>query len=155
MSELAVYILRICVGGICCSVAMTLAGTGAKREITRFACTCVMLLLCFSGIKEIRFQDLEPLKPSLQGTVDEVIQDQLQVQQAETDTALAQYIQSQASTMGCNCQVKVQSVLEEQAYQIQMITIMTEGGTANQTVQSWLVSAFKLKETQIRWEDHR
>lgn len=155
MSGFLEYILRVCVGGICCSVATTLAGAGAKREIARFASTCIMLLLCFSGIKEFRISDLEPLRPSLQGTVDEAVRDQLQVQQTETDAALERYIQDQALTMGCNCLVKVQTVLEEREYQIQMITIRTEDGVANQTLQTWLVSTFKIKETQIRWEENR
>ena len=155
MSGFSEYVLRICVGGICCSVATTLVGTGAKREIARFACTCVMLLLCFSGIKEIQNSDLELLKPSLQGVVEEAVQDQLKVQQAETDAALERYIQDQALAMDCNCSVKVRSVLREQAYQIQMITVRTEGGAANQTLQTWLVVTFKIKETQIRWEENR
>ncbi len=154
MNGMTEYLLRLCVGGICCAVAVTLSGTGTKREITRFTCTCIMVLLCFSGIKQIDFADL-PIQDNheLQDVVDDAVQDRLEMQKKETDLALAQYIQQQALAMGCTCQVRVESILEDGEYQIDMITIGTAGAVAQAELQSWIVTTFKIKEIQIRWEE--
>ena len=80
MSGLREYLLRLCVGGICCAVVLTLCGGGAKREITRFSCTCIMILLCFSGFVRLDLSDLNFSDGfTLQETVDDALEDQMQL----------------------------------------------------------------------------
>lgn len=155
MSGMTAYLLRLCIGGICCAVAVTLSGVGGKREITRFASTCIMLLLCFSGIREIEIADFDVQdEHQLQDAVDDALKDRLEVQQTEVDLVLAQYIQEQALSMGYTCRVTVDSQLEDGEYQIKLVTLGTEGAVAQPELQSWIVNTFKLKETQLRWEDN-
>ena len=154
MNALTEYLLRVCVGGICCAVATTLSGAGAKREITRFTCTCVMILLCFSGIGKINFADMNILEQeSIQDSVNDALADQMKLQQEETDRALAKYIEETAIELDCRCKVTVQSTLDEGEYRISMVILAAAGGTANHELQSWIVNIFKIKETQIRWEE--
>lgn len=156
MNGLQEYLLRLCVGGICCAAALTLCGTGAKREITRFSCTCVMLLLCFSGFGTLDFSDLAvPDEFTLQETVDNALEDRAELQQAEVDLALAAYIRDYAESMSLNCTVRIESYIEEGEYCIDRVFVGTSGGTADADLQEWLVKTFGIKETQIRWEDTR
>ena len=154
MSGIREYLLRLCIGGICCTAALQLSGAGAKREITRFACTCIMLLLCLSGIKEIDFTGFDVIdKQDLQSVVDSSLRDQAESQLRQVDASLAGYIQEQASALGCACRVEIQSEAVEGEYQLQMITVITEDGAAHPALQSWMVAALNIRETQIRWED--
>ena len=156
MSGVREYLLRLCVGGICCAAALTLSGSGAKREITRFACTCVMLLLCFTGLGALDFSDLALSDGfTLQETVDDALEEKPLQQQAAVDLQLAQYICEYARTMDCDYTVRVTSQLEDGEYCIDRIFIGTPGGTADATLQGWLVETFRIKESQIRWEDAR
>jgi hypothetical protein len=154
MSGLREYLLRLCVGGICCAVALTLCGGGAKREITRFSCTCIMILLCFSGFGRLDFSDLNFSDGfTLQETVDDALEDQMQLKQAEVDLALAAYISDYAKSINLLCKVRVESYIEAGEYCIDRMFVGTSGGTANTELQDWLVKTFAIKETQIRWED--
>ena len=156
MSGVREYLLRLCVGGICCAAALTLSGSGAKREITRFACTCVMLLLCFTGLGALDFSDLALSDGfTLQETVDDALEEQPLQQQAAVDLQLAQYICEYAHTMERNYTVRVISRLEDGEYCIDRIFIETPGGTADAVLQMWLMETFRIKESQIRWEDTR
>ena len=155
MNEVREYLLRLCVGGICCTAAVNLSGAGAKREIARFVSTCIMLLLCISGIKEINFTALENyMDYDLQGVVDSALQDEQQLQKLQVDEALEQYIEEQASNLGCICRVRVSSVLDQGEYQLQIVRIATNGAVAHEALQNWMISTLKVKETQIRWEDN-
>lgn len=156
MSEVRAFLLRLCVGGICCAAAMNLSGTGAKREITRYVSTCVMLLLCLSGIKSINFTEIDVYQEyDLQSVVDSALQDEQQLQKIRIDETLEHYMEEQAANMGCICKVRVSSILDQGEYQIEMVRIATDGATAYEDFQSWIISALKLQETQIRWEDRR
>ena len=136
MNSIREYLLRLCVGGICCAAALTLCGNGAKREITRFACTCVMLLLCFSAFGRLDFSDLAITEGfDLQETVDDALKDQTAVQQTEVDLQLAQYIRDYANTLQCICTVRVTSKIEAGAYCIDRVFISTSGGMANTALQ--------------------
>lgn len=156
MSGLREYLLRLCVGGICCAAALTLSGSGAKREITRFTCTCVMLLLCFSGFGALDFSDFSFFDEfTLQETVDDALENQAEQQKMEVDLALAAYIRDYAGSMHLNCTVRIESYIEDGEYCIDRIFVGTSGGIADADLQEWLVKTLAIKETQIRWEDIR
>lgn len=153
MSNIREYILRLCIGGICCAIASTLSGTGAKHEVTRFTCTCVMLLLCFSGIHGIDFRTLEPIKDwDLQGIVDDALEEQAGLQKKQVDQAIAAYIREQAAAIDLNCSVSIESKVQNGKYEILLIRLGTNEAEPNAQLQSWIVATFKIQETKIRWE---
>ena len=131
-----------------------IGAAGGADSVSFFTCTCVMILLCFSGIGKINVADMNILEQeSIQDSVNDALADQMKLQQEETDRALAKYIEETAIELDCRCKVTVQSTLDEGEYRISMVILAAAGGTANHELQSWIVNTFKIKETQIRWEE--
>lgn len=154
MSFITECLLRFCAGGFCCAAAITLVGPGAKREITRIACSCVMLIICFSCIREVDV-DWEAFRSEtdLQEIADHAVADRTLKQKEAVDAALERYMKEEITALGYSCDIKVESKVEEGEYQVIMVTIFGENNQAFPEVEHWLMDSLKIKRTQIRWEE--
>lgn len=110
MKELiTVMMTRLFAGGAICTVALILTGGGAKREIVRLCCACLMIILVLTPVKgaSINLSDiLEPAK-QVEGEIDASLNEARQTQLAQIEAALADYIIRQAAVIEISCTAKV------------------------------------------------
>ena len=150
MSAATGYLLRICVGGICCACAITLSGEGAKREITRFCCACIMLILCFSCIKQIDLGTFDRSYGSqVQDQVDQALADSAEAQRLQVDASLEQQIENQARTLGVVCTAEVQSALDGGVYTVTRVTLYGADGQNILSLCSWITDQMGVSGDKI------
>lgn len=150
MSAMTEYLLRICVGGICCAAAVSLSGGGAKREITRFCCTCILLILCFSGIKQIDFTQITiEAQTELQEQVNTALSASEEEQRIQIDERLQDQIKAQAETLGIGCTAEIKSEIKEGRYVILQIVLLGTGTQNTQPLCAWITAQLGVPPEQI------
>lgn len=101
-------LVGVCAAAICGGIAMTLAGSGALREIIRLAAGLAVLLAVLEPLSGLRLPHIdESLRHTMQHMQAQTAQlqaEQEQVLSASASDMTCRYIQQRAAAWGADCQ---------------------------------------------------
>lgn len=133
MSGLREALLRMTAAGLICSAMMALAGKTPSREILRFGCACltVILLAGVAGKADLSGLSLTEGREELSFALEEAQRHSREAQLEKARTALEDYIVSEAEKKGVECRARVTCAVEEGTVRVVSAEIVrTGGGTA-------------------------
>ena len=132
----AAVVKLVCVGLLCAGM-LTLAG-GAQKELLRFGCACLMVVLLLSILRQTQLPALDT------GWYEEQVRQQVEAAQKQTRQAqleqtqgqLAAELERQAAGLGLTCTVEVTCTADSQGrVTVQQVWIGYRSGPREQLEQ--------------------
>ncbi len=115
MKTLIHSLLRLTAAGALCGALLSLGGSGAKKEILRFCCACVMLILVLTTLQGQTLPELpfSAYEAELDQTVEQARQETMRELLHQTQQGLAQEVVRMAAARGISCEAHVTCALQE------------------------------------------
>ena len=115
MKTLIHSLLRLTAAGALCGALLSLGGSGAKKEILRFCCACVMLILVLTTLQGQTLPELpfSAYEAELDQTVEQARQETMTELLHQTQQGLAQEVVRMAAARGISCEAHVTCALQE------------------------------------------
>lgn len=115
MKTLVHVLLRLTAAGALCGALLSLGGSGAKKEILRFCCACVMLILVLTTLQGQTLPELpfSAYEAELDQTVEQARQETMTELLHQTQQGLAQEVVRMAAACGISCEAHVTCALQE------------------------------------------
>ena len=115
MKALVHILLRLTAAGALCGALLSLGGSGARKEILRFCCACVMLILVLTTLQGQTLPELpfSAYEAELDQTVEQARQETLTELLHQTQQGLAQEVVRMASARGISCEAHVTCALQD------------------------------------------
>lgn len=115
MKTLVHVLLRLTAAGVLCGALLSLGGSGAKKEILRFCCACVMLILVLTALQGQTLPELpfSAYEAELDQTVEQARQETMTELLHQTQQGLAQEVVRMAAARGISCEAHVTCALQE------------------------------------------
>lgn len=115
MKALVHVLLRLTAAGALCGALLSLGGSGAKKEILRFCCACVMLVLVLTTLQGQTLPELpfSAYEAELDQTVEQARQETMTELLHQTQQGLAQEVVRMAAARGISCETHVTCALQE------------------------------------------
>lgn len=115
MKTLIHSLLRLTAAGALCGALLSLGGSGAKKEILRFCCACVMLILVLTTLQGQTLPELpfSAYEAELDQTVEQARQETMTELLHQTQQGLAQEVVRMAAARGISCEAHVTCALKE------------------------------------------
>lgn len=115
MKTLIHSLLRLTAAGALCGALLSLGGSGAKKEILRFCCACVMLILVLTALQGQTLPELpfSAYEAELDQTVEQARQETMTELLHQTQQGLAQEVVRMAAARGISCEAHVTCALQE------------------------------------------
>lgn len=109
MKTLIHSLLRLTAAGVLCGALLSLGGSGAKKEILRFCCACVMLILVLTTLQGQTLPELpfSAYEAELDQTVEQARQETMTELLHQTQQGLAQEVVRMAAAHGIACEAHV------------------------------------------------
>ena len=131
MSGLTGVLLRLVTTGILCGVLLSLGGKGPLREILRFGCACltVVVLLTILRQRQIPAGIISGSEGQLQAQVEQIQQDTRQAVLCQAAQALEAELERQATDYSLSCTVTVDCRADQEgAVTVEMVEIIYRSG---------------------------
>lgn len=115
MKTLVHVLLRLTAAGALCGALLSLGGSGARKEILRFCCACVMLILVLTTLQGQTLPELpfSAYEAELDQTVEQARQETMTELLHQTQQGLAQEVVRMAAACGISCEAHVTCALQE------------------------------------------
>ena len=115
MKTLVHVLLRLTAAGALCGALLSLGGSGARKEILRFCCACVMLILVLTALQGQTLPELpfSAYEAELDQTVEQARQETMTELLHQTQQGLAQEVVRMAAARGISCEAHVTCTLQE------------------------------------------
>ena len=115
MKTLVHVLLLLTAAGALCGALLSLGGSGARKEILRFCCACVMLILVLTTLQGQTLPELpfSAYEAELDQTVEQARQETMTELLHQTQQGLAQEVVRMAAARGVSCEAHVTCVLQE------------------------------------------
>lgn len=115
MKTLVHVLLRLTAAGALCGALLSLGGSGARKEILRFCCACVMLILVLTTLQGQTLPELpfSAYEAELDQTVEQARQETMTELLHQTQQGLAQEVVRMAAARGISCEAHVTCALQE------------------------------------------
>lgn len=115
MKALVHVLLRLTAAGALCGALLSLGGSGARKEILRFCCACVMLILVLTTLQGQTLPELpfSAYEAELDQTVEQARQETMTELLHQTQQGLAQEVVRMAAARGISCEAHVICALQE------------------------------------------
>lgn len=109
MKTLIHSLLRLTAAGALCGALLSLGGSGARKEILRFCCACVMLILVLTTLQGQTLPELpfSAYETALDQTVEQARQETLAELLTKTEQGLAEKVEDMAAAHGIACEAHV------------------------------------------------
>lgn len=109
MKTLIHSLLRLTAAGALCGALLSLGGSGARKEILRFCCACVMLILVLTALQGQTLPELpfSAYETALDQTVEQARQETLAELLTKTEQGLAEKVEDMAAAHGIACEAHV------------------------------------------------
>lgn len=122
-------LLRLAAGGLLCGGALSLGGTGARRELVRFCSACVMLILVMTTLQNTSLPQLSYAEQQnvLEQTAEDARLQTLQEVLRQTEADLSREVERLAALENIQCEAHVTCNQQEG-----LVTV--------ETVELWLAS---------------
>lgn len=150
-----VLITRIFAGGIICTLAMMLTGEGAKKEIVRLGCACLMVILVFTPFRGVSL-NTEWLRKSGADISDYVKEGMEKAEQERFESAarnIEAHIVRRAAAEGVECRADVKyHITNEKRFVIDEIRISCGGKSdKREALQKAIEEDCGVSGNQIIW----
>ena len=129
----AVVVKLVCAGLVCAGI-LTLAG-GAQKELLRFGCACLMVVLLLSVLRQTQLPALDTggYEEQVRQQVEEAQAQTRQAQLEQTQGQLAAELEKQAAGLGLTCTVEVTCTADDEGrVTVQQVRIGYHGGPREQ-----------------------
>lgn len=115
MKALVHVLLRLTAAGALCGALLSLGGSGARKEILRFCCACVMLILVLTTLQGQTLPELpfSAYEAELDQTVEQARQETMTELLHQTQQRLAQEVVRMAAACGISCEAHMTCALQE------------------------------------------
>lgn len=115
MKTLVHNLLWLTAAGVLCGALLSLGGSGARKEILRFCCACVMLILVLTTLQGQTLPELpfSAYEAELDQTVEQARQETMTELLHQTQQGLAQEVVRMAAARGISCEAHVTCALQE------------------------------------------
>lgn len=115
MKTLVHVLLRLTAAGALCGALLSLGGSGARKEILRFCCACVMLILVLTALQGQTLPELpfSAYEAELDQMVEQARQETMTELLHQTQQGLAQEVVRMAAARGISCEAHVTCALQE------------------------------------------
>ncbi len=115
MKALVHVLLRLTAAGALCGALLSLGGSGAKKEILRFCCACVMLILVLTALQGQTLPELpfSAYEAELDQTVEQARQETMTELLTKTEQGLAEKVEDMAAAHGIACEAHVTCTQQE------------------------------------------
>ncbi len=115
MKTLVHVLLRLTAAGALCGALLSLGGSGARKEILRFCCACVMLILVLTTLQGQTLPELpfSAYEAELDQTVEQARQETMTELLHQTQQGLAREVVRMAAARGISCEAHVTCALQE------------------------------------------
>lgn len=104
MTALSAGLVKLVAAGLVCGGLLTLSG-GAQKEILRFGCACLMVILLLSLLRQTDLPAFDTgwYESQVQSQVDDAQQEARRARLEQTELALEQELERQSTALGLNC----------------------------------------------------
>lgn len=129
----AAVVKLVCTGLVCAGI-LTLAG-GAQKELLRFGCACLMVVLLLSILRQTQLPALDTgwYEEQVRQQVEEAQKQTRQAQLEQTQGQLAAELEKQAAGLGLTCTVEVTCTADDEGrVTVQQVRIGYHGGPREQ-----------------------
>ena len=129
----AAVVKLVCAGLVCAGI-LTLAG-GAQKELLRFGCACLMVVLLLSILRQTQLPALDTgwYEEQVRQQVEEAQKQTRQAQLEQTQGQLAAELEKQAAGLGMTCTVEVTCTADDEGrVTVQQVRIGYHGGPREQ-----------------------
>ena len=129
----AAVVKLVCAGLVCAGI-LTLAG-GAQKELLRFGCACLMVVLLLSVLRQTQLPALDTgwYEDQVRQQVEEAQKQTRQAQLEQTQGQLAAELEKQAAGLGLTCTVEVTCTADDEGrVTVQQVRIGYHGGPREQ-----------------------
>lgn len=126
MKTLVHVLLRLTAAGALCGALLSLGGSGAKKEILRFCCACVMLILVLTALQGQTLPELpfSAYEAELGQTVEQARQETMTELLHQTQQGLAQEVVRMAVARGISCEAHVTCALQEGQVMVTQVELL-------------------------------
>lgn len=131
MTAVALALLRLAGAGLICGGLLALGGTGSRREILRFGCACLMVILVLDLLRQADLPEAFPSRYEAQvrEQVDAAQEEGRRARLEETALALSRELERQAAAMELDCAVEVDCQADETGLvTVQRVTVCYRSG---------------------------
>lgn len=108
-------VVKLVTAGLLCAGMLTLAG-GAQKELLRFGCACLMVVVLLSILRQTQLPALDTgwYEEQVRQQVEEAQKQTRQAQLEQTQEQLAAELERQAAGLGLTCTVEVTCTADSQ-----------------------------------------
>lgn len=127
-------VVKLVCAGLACAGILTLAG-GAQKELLRFGCACLMVVLLLSVLRQTQLPALDTgwYEEQVRQQVEEAQKQTRQAQLEQTQGQLAAELEKQAAGLGLTCTVEVTCTADDEGrVTVQQVRIGYHGGPREQ-----------------------
>lgn len=102
-------VMKLAAAGLICGALLNLTG-GAQKELMRFGCACLMVIVLLSVLRQAKLPLLDTgwYEQQVRQQVEEAQEELRQAQLAQTAGDLAKALERQATTLGLECRIAVE-----------------------------------------------
>lgn len=131
MSGLREILLRLTAAGLICSALMALAGRAPGKEILRFGCACLTVILLIGAAGRIDLSAGGPArwKRELEAPLEEARQRSMDLQLRQAEAALEDFIAREGEARGIPCRGRVVCEAREGVVTVREARILWQGGS--------------------------
>ena len=145
---------QLAAAGLFCACLLSLGGRDGQKEILRFACACLMvvLLLNLLGKTSLPAGDLARFEGQVQGAVDDALRENREALLEQTALALGQEVERQAAALSLDCAAELACTADgEGRVTVHSVTILYRSGPreALETLRQTIAAQLALSEGQI------
>lgn len=125
MTALGKALLRLTAGGLLCAGALSLGGQGAKKELVRFCCACLMLILVMTALPsgQLPQLSLDAREAELARTVEDAQTQVLEQLLLQTEERLAREVERLASLGGISGTARVICTRQQQEITVERVEL--------------------------------
>lgn len=123
-------LIKLVTVGLVCAALLTLSG-GAQKELLRFGCACLMVVVLLSVLRQTQLPALDTgwYEAQVQQQVEEAQAQVRQTQLDQTGQDLARELERQAAALGLTCTVEVTCTADDEGrVTVEQVTVDYRSG---------------------------
>ncbi len=147
-------LVKLAAAGLLCSGLLSLGGKGAGREILRFGCACLMIVLVMTMVRgaDLSLTGLEGYKTQIQDSVQKTHEENRLALLRQTEQDLARELERQAESLSLNCRAAVLCRVDQKdVVWVEQVTVFYHAGPRESLgeLRQRIVSLLAVPEGQI------
>lgn len=154
MTALGKGLFQLAAAGLACGLILSLCGKGSRREVLRFGCACVTVVVLLTLLRgaELPWGSLEGYQAQLQLEIDRAQAENRQAVLEQTRLSLAEELERQGAAMGLHCKIEVRCAADREGrvtVEQVLITCLTENREALSRLKQTAAAQLGIGEEQV------